>query len=316
MRAAALLVLLGACHVTASEGVGGRAVDASGGGGGGGGGEDAPAAGGDAAADGPAPLGMFGTPTPLTVAADPNKQEDDAALSNSGLEIVFAVVDGGNNGTKHLYWASRTSTTAAFGPAVKTGFATDLTHNDENVRWSADDTIVYFASNRTPNLGGADIWQVPHTPGANAWGTPARISSVSGATTDKWFTTCDGGGYLLARADGNGVTHIYGGTGYGTAAMTAPAIVGELVAPTGAELGTQLSQDCLTVWFASTRDGTYDLWTATRATATGVWNAPTKLTMFSTDQYTEQDPWMSPDLRTFVFASNALGTNDVYITTR
>jgi Tol biopolymer transport system component len=97
--------------------------------------------------------------------------------------------------------------------------------------------------------------------------------------------------------------------------VTAPAPVAELTAATGAETGTLLSPDCLTVWFCSTRDGTADLFTATRTDPAGTWNAPTKMS-FSTATFGEQDPWMSNDQRTFVFSSNALGTYDVYMATR
>ena len=56
------------------------------------------------------------------------------------------------------------------------------------------------------------------------------------------------------------------------------------------------------------------LYTSTRASLADPWQAPTVVTDFGLKD--EQDPWMAPDGRTFIFASDAAGTNDIYVSTR
>jgi hypothetical protein len=55
---------------------------------------------------------------------------------------------------------------------------------------------------------------------------------------------------------------------------------------------------------------------ATRTSPTGAWSDPTKLPDFNTTTSSEEDPWVSTDQRVFVYASNASGIKDLYISTR
>jgi Tol biopolymer transport system component len=68
------------------------------------------------------------------------------------------------------------------------------------------------------------------------------------------------------------------------------------------------------VFYASTRNSITALYTATRTAIGATWTTPTVVTDFGLAG--EQDPWMSPDQRTFIFASDSAGTNDIYISTR
>src|ERR1041384_203644 len=68
-----------------------------------------------------APLGKWGTPMKITPAASATLSEDDATLSSTALEMIFAV-DNGTNG-KDLYYTSRQSLTGAWSmPATKLSF--------------------------------------------------------------------------------------------------------------------------------------------------------------------------------------------------
>src|SRR5688500_6710878 len=63
----------------------------------------------DAAAtiDAEVPLGPWSAPVPVPGASDPAIAEDDAVLSPSGLELIFARAEA--DGTKNLYRMTRAS---------------------------------------------------------------------------------------------------------------------------------------------------------------------------------------------------------------
>src|SRR5262249_4931280 len=119
----------------------------------------------DAASKDPAPdavmLGPWGSPQKIAAASTAGA-EDDGTLSSDRLELVFALVEPGDNNNKHLSYAQRASLADTFGPAQRVGFAITGT-TEQTPRFSADDKILYFASNRLPTLGGLDVWQIDHS---------------------------------------------------------------------------------------------------------------------------------------------------------
>jgi len=64
------------------------------------------------------------------------------------------------------------------------------------------------------------------------------------------------------------------------------------------------------------RSGANRIYTSTRAAVTDPWPAPTMVSDFLALGGNQEDPWMSPDQRTFVFASDVSGTKDVYLSSR
>jgi hypothetical protein len=293
----ALVVLTSACHVTVSDGNGTTDADPNA--------VDSPQnIQGDGGADAYV-LGAWSTPT-LLAPGNTTAAEDDGTIAWNGNELIFARVDG--TGVKHLYYASRPDAQSAFGTAALLTNSAAATELDESPRFADDDLTLYFGSTRAPNTGGSDLWMMTRPSIGGAWSTPTKITTLASATTEKWLATCSTGYFLMVRNDATGAD-LYDGTN-----LASPTKVDALNS-TAAETGAYLSQDCLTAFFASTRDGTNDLWTSTRATVTAAWSPPTKLA-FSTTANAEQDPWMSKDQRTFVFASNAAGNNDLYISTR
>ncbi|MCW5806127.1 MAG: PD40 domain-containing protein [Deltaproteobacteria bacterium] len=260
----------------------------------------------DAPADA-APLGPFGTPRKLGAASAANAAEDDPTLSSTGLELVFARVDPNDGNRKHLFYAQRASTADDFTTATRLPF--DLNGKTEQTpRFSADDKTLYFATDRAPSVGNLDIYAVAHPAPGNNWGTPAPVAGVNTAGVDKWFMPCGTQGrYLVIQG-----TNLAEGTlGAGTA-----TVVAELNGATGTETGTFLTQDCLTIYFASDRSGKTLLYTSTRTSVAAPWATPTVFADFAALGGDQQDPYLSPDGRTFVFVSDVGGTNDCYIATR
>lgn len=257
--------------------------------------------------DGPepdAPLGDFGPPQLIAVAAT-TAQEDDGSLSHDGLELIFARV---SNGQKDLFYTSRPDLQSAFGTPTLLPFSAAGT-SEETPRFSDDDLTLYFA--KTVGTGNLDIHRVTRpNAGSQLWGTPTLVQGVNSAGVDKWFMPCgtDGRFLIIIGAD----------IGEGVQGQGAPTVVAEL-SSVDSETGPFVTKDCLNVTFASTRGGGVNrLYTSSRAAVTDPWSAPVLLDIATIvgvggDQ---QDPFISDDTRTFLFVSNNAGTNDLYLTTR
>ncbi len=249
------------------------------------------------AADAPPSLGPWGTPQPIPGASDPALAEDDGTPNQALTELYFGIVNA--NTAKDLYMMTRASASDPWGAKQ---LLAQSAGNDESPRLSLDELTLYYGRN-------GDIYQMTRPTLTSAWSAPSIVPAVNvvgSATYEKWMAVCDNNYYMLVRdAD------LWEGT-----LGSAPTLVSSL-STAGSETSTWLSKDCLTVMFARTPSGGQtDLYISTRASTTAPWPAATPLPEFNTTTYNEEDPWMSNDQRTFVFASNAGGTKDLYMSTR
>jgi hypothetical protein len=300
-----LLVLLAACNAQIADGPPTTITDAQ-----------AVGAGPDASTQVPpdaAPLGPWSAPMKITVAAVAGRDDDDETLSSNSLEMIYAVT--GKNG-KDLFYTQRPSAKSTdWSASVKLAFTVD---GDQTPRLSADDLTLYFSSPRATTDGTLDIFQVTRAAaGTNAWNTPTKLTAVSSAVTEKWYMPCPVKGsadYIMTRDQGGTVgIHLVESTTGGAATE-----ISQLAGPDGTnETGTFLSNDCLTIYFASNRATRSMIYTSHRTAIGAAWAAPTPVVDYPlTGTDNQEDPWMASDLRTFVFASNAGGDKDVYISTR
>jgi hypothetical protein len=83
------------------------------------------------------------------------------------------------------------------------------------------------------------------------------------------------------------------------------------------EEGPRISEDGLTLYFASNRNGNLDLFVSLRPSKTAEFGAPVPISELNTTE-AETDPWVSPDGKTIYFArtSNATGTSTIWTATR
>jgi hypothetical protein len=258
----------------------------------------------DAAIDGMAALGPWGTPA-LVPGANTTAQEDDATLSSDTLELYFKKVDATD---ANIYVLTRTSTTSQWtGPtavAVLNTSGASPANDEESPRLSADDLTMYFGR-------GGQIYMSTRGNKTSPWGMPSLVNALNTTNYEKWADVCSTGYTIVSR---NG-----GGLGQdlveGTITAGATTILTALNSAQ-ADQGTLLSTDCKTLYFQSNRDTDFNIYKSTRNNVTDAWGPPMKIAEFNTTTYSEEDPWVSADQRTFVFVSNASGTKDVYISTR
>ncbi len=247
-------------------------------------------------------LGAWGPPMGVAGASSTTLAEEDGTPSSTTLELVFTIT---TSTGRDLYYASRSSPTVAW--TTPTPMALNLaTSSEETPRFSGDDLTLYFASNRV-TANGLDVFQVTRTAVGAAWSAPAPVVGPNATTNEKWFTPCGGMRYLVI---------VGGDIAEGRIGQGAPTVVTSLSAPTANETGTFITQDCLTAYFASTRSGTNKLYTSTRSSPLDPWPAPTRVDDFMALGGNQEDPWLAPDQRTFMFVSDIGGTKDVYVSTR
>jgi hypothetical protein len=251
-------------------------------------------------------LGPWSAPSKVP-GANTAQAEDDATLSADTLELYYAVVE---VGTKHLWWMKRSSPQAAWGlPARMLINSAAAASTDDTPRLSADGLTLYFESARGGNNG--DIYKSTRATITAPWQTPTALAEVNSAANDKWFMPCGTSGhYMIVSSRGGPSSDFYEGTLGGGP----PTAVAELNSAQN-ETGTFLTQDCLTIMFASARSGNTLLYQSHRTSTTTPWQTPTLITDFVTGA-DQQDPWMAADGRTFVFASNPGNNYDIYISTR
>lgn len=288
---AVLLVLLGACKAELADAPGdGAVLDLDGSTNPGI--EDAP--------DAPAMLGPWGTPQKVP-GADSALGEDDGTLSSNQLELYFKRSD---NGGSNLYMMTRATTSSPWSaPVALTQLNTG--EDEESPRLTADDLTMYYASD-------GDIYRTTRAAVGMPWGNPVRVDSLSTGAYEKWAVVCSNGYAMVSRAVSNRGQDLF----EGTLAGGANTPVNQLNS-TGHEQGTFITNDCLRVYFQSNRNNSqFDIYTATRVTATAAWSNATLLSDFNTAGNSEEDPWISADQRTFLFAHDASGNKDLYIVTR
>jgi Tol biopolymer transport system component len=301
VRGLALLALLGACDARLGQTSNDTThPDATTDGAGGGGGSDAGSAGTDAG------FGPWSTPTPIPGASTTTSNEDDCTLSSDTLDLIYSVATAA--GIKDLYEMQRASTTSAWGAPVKLTTLDTAMGSEESPRLSLDDKTLYFGRD-------GDIYQSTRTAIGGAFSAPTPVTAVNTTAYEKWLAVCQGGIAMVSRDNGANGQDLFEGT-LADGAMTP---VTELNS-TFSEISTFLSTDCLTVYFASNRSGSTQIYTATRATPTGTFGTATLApSPFSPADGTDnEDAWISIDTRTFVFAGirGAATTKDLYISTR
>ena len=255
--------------------------------------------------DGPEMLGPWSTPTAIPGADDPVNNEDDCTANSTATEIIYGVQPPAGN--KDLYVITRPTTSDPWStPTALTVLNT--TGNEESPRLSPNDLTLYFGRD-------GDIYTSTRMVVGGTWSTPTMVASVSVAGQyEKWLAVCNGGNVMVSRDIGTGNGQdLYEGTLTGGA-----TIADDILNSTSAESSTFLSTDCLTVYFASGRGGPTQIYMATRTSIPGTWSAPVEVGSPFSDGTDDEDPWVSVDQRTFVFAGirGTATTKDLYISTR
>jgi len=246
-------------------------------------------------------LGPWSTPAKVPGASS-GLDEDDVQLSSNELELYFKRVD---STSTNLYVMTRASTTSAWGAPTALGVLNTSGGDEESPRLSSDDLKLYFGRD-------GDIYVSTRTAVGQPWGAPSPVSVLNTGANEKWAFVCSDGYTIVSRSTANNGQDLFEGT-ITTGANTPITTVNSV----GAEQGTFITNNCLTLLFQSNRtNNQFDIYVSTRAAAGASWRTPTLLVDFNTPTYSEEDAWISSSEKTFAFANNSSGNKDIYISTR
>ena len=262
----------------------------------------------DAPIDMAVPLGPWGTPS-IIMELSAGGSEDDPTLTADMLEVYFNL-----NGD--IYGSTRGSLAEVWPMPVPITAVNSTTATETTPEVSPDGLELYFSSNRVAGSGGQDIWVSSRQNRGDPFGTPTRVTALASGNDDVTATTFTNGALVMyLTSTRGGSLDMYRTTRSSrTAPWDMPMLVGELQAP-GTETEPTLTPGETYMIFSGDGPGIRDLYVTSRASATDPWDTPSPIVELNTGS-SEEDPWLSPDGRTLVFASTRNGAYELYLATR
>jgi len=183
---------------------------------------------------------------------------------------------------------------------------------DDDPTLTGDLLEIYFNRN-------ADIYVATRTAIGQPWSTPARVDELSSTGNETTPEITSDGLFILIASDRNGTVgadDIWVSTRASrAAAWSAPVHINELSSTTE-NAASAPTDDRLTIVQIGNPSGTdVQMYTASRATATGTFSSPTAIPGANSAQ-SDYSPMLSQDRLTLYFDSNRSGNEELYVATR
>jgi hypothetical protein len=264
----------------------------------------------------PPQVGPFNPPVPIGVLNDPLHQDDDPTLTDDMLELFFASSRGPAG---DIFVSHREQASDPWGPPEPANGLNSLwIENTPEI--SPDGLTIYFSSNRN-DLPDEDVFFATRSDRISGWSVPVRVAELStpGLRDVCPFPTANGlhlyvcvGPEILpeldlVRFDREGLR----------APWSEPSPLVELNTA-GLECAAWLDPSERVLAFMSDRPGgtgAIDLWLTSRTMADEPFEGPAPLVELNSPAV-DEDPWVSPDGATVYFASERLGTLDIFMALR
>jgi hypothetical protein len=263
-----------------------------------------------------AALGMFGTAQPIGALSHP-LTDDDPTATGDALELYFASERiGAAGGYADLYVSTRASRSDPWGAPMNV-LELNSASEDQSPGVSADGLTIYFSSRRASPLGGSssNLGVATRASRSDVWGTPSFVAELSTAM-DEFEPQPDETGLRLVLYRQLDATNrdIFEST------RASPSDPWSTPAPYPAIDGpTDERSPCLRaagreLWYASDHDsGTpniHDIYVATRASTGEDFPLGTAVELNTSSG--DGDPWISPDGRVILFASDRDGNPELF----
>jgi Tol biopolymer transport system component len=237
------------------------------------------------------PAANFGRQTDLQ-GLNTTANEEQATLSPDELTIYFSRDDG--NGAYDIYQATRTSKTTSFSGAIPVPGVNTMAE-DREPRVTADG-LAMFATTRDSPSGLFRVAFATRTSKDAAFGSLQPVPGVNGTTNDSDpFISADGR-VLYLSSDRGGNYALYRSTQTGGGFSPPEPVAGAKLETAYMELTPVLSEDELTMYFASSRPnlGSLDIYQATRASVQDPFGEPVALTELNGPE-AQVPSWISAD---------------------
>ena len=271
----------------------------------------------------------WSAPVNLGTTINTTAGEMNATFSPDELSLYFTSDRPGGLGSTDIWVARRDCVSCPWHAPVNAGAPINSTGQDAGPRFSNDGHLLFFQSDRT-GLGDIYVTRRNNTNDDFAWGPPVLVGGdVNTATgvengADYLQSAEDGGGNLYFNRAVPGIPpEFYYAPISRDGETRGPAVyVSELNVVTATDQHATIRKDGRELFFSSNRTGGlggFDLWTSTRRNVHEPWSAPVDLVAPMNTTVTDQQPTLSANGRTLLFASNRTGGsggNDLWISTR
>jgi len=273
----------------------------------------------------------WSAPVNLGATINSPANEQGPTLSNDGLSLYFGSDGAGGSGSFDLWVARRPCPDCPWESPVNLGPIVNSAASETGPGLSIDGHLLFFTSTRAGGQGLADLY-LSHRANPKddfGWGPPGGLGpDVNTAAVEagaEYLQSAEDGAANLYfnRAPLGGTADIYSAPLTREGETRGPAIlVAELSDPIATDQGVSLRTDGREVFFFSTRaggSGGADLWTSTRSSVHEPWSPPTNLGTSFNSPASDQQPNLSSDGRTLLFASSragGFGGTDIWMSTR
>ena len=191
---------------------------------------------------------------------------------------------------------------------------------DSQGHLSSDRLTLYFVSDRAGGPGAEDLYVATRASETATFDTPMVIANVNSASYEEGSViSADGLTLYFSSSRSNGV-------GHDLFVATRTTVAGAFAAPTlllnvnstGQDLVTQVNAAETTLYIQSDRSGNYEIYRATRATATQAFDAPVAVGALNDPAAGDGSAVLTGDELTVYFSSARAGSagGDVYKATR
>lgn len=213
----------------------------------------------------------WGAPQNLGTTINTGDIENLPTLSSDGKTMFFTSSRPGGFGSSDIYMTTRINPNDDFSWTAPVNLGSVINTSDGEIGASYFENptngtaILYFTSNRPGSLGGEDIYQ--STRNANGtYNAPTNVAELNSASFDRNSAVRnDGLEIFFASERGNsGDRDIYVSTRASVSAAWNPPVNIASVNSSVSDQSPSLSPDGSILYFSSSRDGSPDIYTATR----------------------------------------------------
>jgi Tol biopolymer transport system component len=182
----------------------------------------------------------------------------------------------------------------------------DSLGDDFSLRLSSDGKALYYASNRTGGFGKGDMYVARRTSRRDPWSRAVNLGPLLNTDAFEAFPTPGADGLTLyfnrSTTFDSQDSDIWVSTRASPDSQwAAPQKVSGGINSARAEFSPALSADGNSMYFASERGGSVELWVAKRAGHTREWGTPEKLAAVNTPLGMTLAPFLSANQRSLYF---------------
>ena len=265
---------------------------------------------------------IFGNPVHLGPTVNSSAEEYDPSISADELELYFNSYRPDGLGQADLWVTTRKTKADLWGSPVNLGPTLTSPVGDKGPCISADGLSLYFNSARSGGYGGQDLWVTKRKTKGTPWGEPVNLGPIVNSPSNDQTPCISADGLTLyfivwpeKSPEGWDQSDLWVTTRKTIAAPWGkPVNLGPTVNSPAYDGSPSLSDDGLSLYFDSERDGGSTIWVTKRKSTSDPWGAPVKLGPAVNASW-EANPDLSRDGSTLYFVSTRrgrLGRTDIW----